>query len=103
MIYVRNDSGHTDRMGEIRTAPSALPVSTSSRFLLFPMLIRPSPNGQDQGWILYLLSSMRNLESPTRFHGIWVTKALNGDQELFLNFGSSYLGREKPLLSQGTL
>ena len=39
-----------------------------------------------------------NMES----HGIWVTKALNGDRELFLAFGSAFLGREKPLLGQET-
>ena len=35
------------------------------------------------------------------FYGIWATKAEIGDREqreIFLAFGSSYLGREKPLL-----
>ena len=35
-------------------------------------------------------------------YGIWVNKALNGDRELFLVFGSAYLGRERAILGRET-
>ena len=35
------------------------------------------------------------------FYGIWVTKTLNGERELFLAFGSAYLGRKQTLLGRG--
>ena len=58
------------------------------------------------------LSSVRNVGTPTAqrirpfnidFYGIWVTKALNGDRELFLVFGSGYnLSQENPLIGRKT-